>query len=406
MKQNITSVTDKDGFSLRKTISFFGITVALLSLYAAASAPVPLFRLYQQQIGMTNSDLAIAAVCYFVGTLLTLLFLARISNYLGRKPISIIAIALTIIACVLFIFVDNIPIFFLSRFIQGITAGLAASCLNVYLIDTAPKNSPLAAAITASGPMLGLAIGAFSSSSFVQYGDGDLDFIYITLIIINAICLILIICSAETIKEIKYDKTVFQAFKPRMVLPKKVKPLIPEAAAIIIGTWAIGGFYQAFSAPMAAEELGTSNTVVAAAVFSSIMVSNTVASLATKSWNAKTAQHVGMTLFILAIIGVVICLNLNMTIPFLLTSLIAGACIGITFSGTLRRVLSNTPAKARADVMSIIYIICYCGAAIPNLIVGQIAEMFSLTEIATGYSILTIIAWIIMMMCKKRSTMI
>jgi MFS family permease len=66
--------------------------VACLLLFAAGAAPIPLYGTYRIENGVTTDQLALAAVIYFAGAILTLLMLARLSDHLGRKPVALTAL--------------------------------------------------------------------------------------------------------------------------------------------------------------------------------------------------------------------------------------------------------------------------------------------------------------------------
>ena len=374
----------------RKMLGFIGGACTLLAVYAAASSPIPLFNTYQEMIEMSSGDLALTAVFYFIGTLVALLMFARISNYIGRKKAIAVALVFSTGGCLVFAFVNSVPTFMLGRFLQGMSCGLASSCAAAYVVDTAPYTPKwLGAMVTSSAPMVGLAAGAFGAGTASQYGSSNLSVIYFVLIGVNILCLILILSGIETVRT---HKGVMSSIRPQIKVPKNIRYLLPGASAAFAGTWAVGGFFQAYSAPMAAEQFGTSNTLVAAAVFASLMAPNVIGSTLAGKMNVKTAQRVGMTVFFFCMTVIIATLGIGLVVPFLIACVIGGAAIGMAFSGAMRSILEQTDSEDRAGVLSTIYLISYSGAAIPNLIVGRISDMFNLFQIAAGYGILVLIA--------------
>jgi MFS family permease len=66
--------------------------MAFCVVFAAGAAPIPLYGTYRIANGVTTDQLALAAVIYFAGAILTLLVLARLSDHLGRRPVALAAL--------------------------------------------------------------------------------------------------------------------------------------------------------------------------------------------------------------------------------------------------------------------------------------------------------------------------
>jgi hypothetical protein len=80
---------------------------------------------------------------------------------------------------------------------------------------------------------------------------------------------------------------------------------------------------------------------------------------------------------------------------FILAGAIAGTAQGVAFAGSMRALLTSAVPAERAGLLSAIYLISYGGAAIPNLIAGQLSRSLSLFELALGYGALAALACLI-----------
>lgn len=94
-----------------------------------------------------------SAVSYFAGTLIALLMFARLSNYLGRRPVVFATLGLTAIACLIFFYIHNASMLFIGRFIQGVVCGLASSTITAYVVDNAPASPAWLGAAVTSGAL-------------------------------------------------------------------------------------------------------------------------------------------------------------------------------------------------------------------------------------------------------------
>lgn len=199
----------------RKRIGFIGATCSLAVVYAASSAPIPLYSTYRQIIDLTGADLSMSAVAYFAGTLIALLMFARLSNYLGRRPVILGTLGLTAIGCLIFFYIHNASMLFIGRFIQGVACGLASSTITAYVVDNAPASPDwLGVAVTSGAPNLGLAIGAFGSGALKEYGTGSSSLTFEILIAILASRVVLIAVSPETVTRKERGRRLHRSANP------------------------------------------------------------------------------------------------------------------------------------------------------------------------------------------------
>jgi len=167
---------------------------------------------------------------------------------------------------------------------------------------------------------------------------------------------------------------------------------LPAASATFVATWALGGFYQAFGPSVAAEDLGTANTLIAAVIFASLMAPSAIgAPLAGRTTPAR-AQRFGILVFFGAVVAILFSLHAGAVVPFILASAVAGAAQGTTFAASMRALLARATAAERAGVLAAIYLISYAGAAMPGLIAGQLSRSLNLFDIALGYGALAAVA--------------
>lgn len=380
----------------RKQVGFIASIIVMIVVYAASSAPIPLYSNYQAILGIEKASLSLTAVAYFLGTVISLLFFGRLSNYAGRRKTIIITIVTSIAGCLSFIFISSFEVFMAARLIQGLSCGLASSCVAAYMVDTTPNESSTLSAIATSGcTMIGLTVGSFTSALLMNL---NLTTIFILIIILLIASAVLIICGEETVHT---QPGALGSIRPYIEFPSEIRYLLIPASAIFIGTWAVGGFYQAFSSTIALEQFGVKNAVLAAAIFSSLMAPQILGNTLIKYISKVRAQKIGMILFSVTMILIVLSFEFKLVILFLILSILAAVFIGISFASTMEIILSKIKQDERAGVLSTIYLISYGGPAIINLIVGQIGNSFTLIQITIGYTLFVILTTIITVIFAK-----
>lgn len=374
-------------------IGFVTATFSFAVIYIASAAPVPLFAIYRQTLGLTHSDLSWTAVAYFAGAVIALLIFARISDYLGRRIVIFINLLLAMFGCLIFLDLASSAMLLAGRFIQGFACGLASSAVAAYVVDNAPLSPTwLGSVVTGAAPMLGLAGGSLASGALRQYGSGSLSMIFVVIMAMLMVCFVVLAFSPETVLR---SQGGFRSLKPQIRIPLSIRPLLPAACATFVGTWSIGGFYLPFSASMAAEQLHTDNTFIAAAVFACMMTPYLIGGSLAGRMKPVGAQRMGMVVFTLCMAGIIASLKLSSVSFFLLGTVGAGIAWGIAFTGSMRIILGNISKEDRAGVLSIVFLTSYSGAAVPNIIVGQFIKAETIFNIAVGYGLLIILCCII-----------
>jgi MFS family permease len=371
---------------LASWIGFAGAACSLVAVFAASASPIPLYELYRRTDGLSHADLSLTAVAYFVAVMAALLVLGRLSNHVGRRPVALAALVVTAVGTLVLTQVHSVGPLIAGRMLQGIGCGLASSALAAFIVDSAPTSpSWIGSAVTTGSPMVGLTLGALASGALAEYGPAPRTLIYLVAAGVLFICMVLIVAAGETVAR---APGALAALRPQVRVPAAARRLLPAASATFVATWALGGFYQAFGPSVAADQLGTTNTLIAAVIFASLMAPSAIGAPLAGRTTPAGAQRIGIFVFFAAVVAILLSLHAGAVVPFVIASAVAGAAQGTTFAGSMRALLAEATAAERAGVLSAIYLISYGGAAIPGLIAGQLSRTLSLFDIAFGYGVL------------------
>ncbi|MFF2653118.1 MFS transporter [Streptomyces sp. NPDC058045] len=370
-------------------------------VFAASGAPIPLYERYRTADGLTTSDLSIAAVAYFVAVMIALVVLGRFSDHLGRRTVSLLALVLAAVGSLALLDVTSLGILMAGRSLQGLACGLGSSAVAAYVVDLAPERPRwLAAAVVAGSPLIGLTIGAVGAGALAEYGPAPEQTPYIVVAVLLSACAALLVFSPEPITR---RPGAAASLRPQVHLPRTIRPLLPAAVAVFVGTWALGGFYQAFSPTISAQSLGTTNTLVAGIVFASYMAPIAFGGLFTGQMSPVAAQRAGIVVFALAVVGVVIGLRTGAIAVVILSGIVAGISQGATFTGSMRGLLQRTSPSDMAGLMATVYLFSYGGAVVPSLISGRLtAAGLSLETISLGYAGIAVIAALLVLLTSRK----
>ena len=384
----------------KTTITFIFASLSLMFLFAASASPIPLYSKYRATIGLTTETISLTAVFYFIGCIISLIILSRLSNHLGRKPVALTALGLGIVGLLLLIGTTAPVILIFARFFQGLACGLASSVMSVFIVESS-INKPvnLVTTITGSAVLVGLALGGLLSGIFVQFNSHGATMSYWILCGVLLLCFAGILFGEETLER---RAGALSSLLPQIKIPKQGRPYIPSAIGIFAGTWAMGGYFQAFSSTIGGTIFHLDSPMVSAIILASFMAPNLIGSSLSGKFIKPTGKSAGMLLFILCISLMYVSFTIKNFTLFLLTIIIAGVAQGIAYTNAMQQLLQSSEEEEKAGVLSVIYFISYGGAAIPSFILGRLSGVLTFKQVTLAYVILVLILGFLAIITSKK----
>jgi MFS family permease len=95
-------------------------------MFIATTLPTPLYVIYEHTFGFSPVTLTLIYAVYVVGNLAALLLLGRTSDIIGRRKVSLAAIAIAALSTFLFLLAHGTALLFWARIFNGVAVGLTA----------------------------------------------------------------------------------------------------------------------------------------------------------------------------------------------------------------------------------------------------------------------------------------
>lgn len=385
----------------RTKLGFVGAAGALIILYFASGGPIPLYSIYQEQLDLSNGQLSMVSMYYLLGTVIPLMFLPRISDHLGRRPVTVMILLISISGCITFAYVYSPEMLMAGRLIQGIVSGLGSSTVAAYVVDLA-SDLPrwVGPTITSSAPTLGLSLGCFVSGGVTNYTSVTSESYFEMVAVVVCVFIVLVFFARETMPR---KPGLVRSLRPRFVLPPNSLRLYAASSMAFVATWALGGFAQSFSSTIVSEQFGIHDSFVAAAVYTALLLPNVVGSFFAKRFEVRQAQRWGFGMFTLCAVLMLVSLEfLDSLVLYIVFSMVAAVSQGVAFTAGVTEILGRATKEQRSGTFSLIYLTSYGGAAIPNLVVGLLPGEYSLFTILTGYVVLVVVMFAIMLVLSAK----
>ncbi|MFF3442060.1 MFS transporter [Streptosporangium sp. NPDC002721] len=378
---SVTSTLPAQRIRLGSGAAMVLLATTLTTFMAAASAPTPLYAVYQGHWGFSSSVLTAIYAIYAVSLLVALLTVGSLSDHIGRRPVILGAVALETVAMVIFASADGVTALVAARVVQGFATGAATGALGAGLLDADRTRGPL---VNSATPALGLAAGSLGSSLLVQYLPAPTRTVFVVLIVAFVLQGVAILLLPESVGR---RAGALASLRPHVSVPAGARRVLLLVTPITVAGWALGGFYLSLGPSLAREVTGSGSVVVGGLLVFALTISGTVAILALRSVPAPRAMRVASVLLALGVGVTLLGVNTGSVALFFAGTVVAGLGFGAGFQGAARTLLPAAAPHERAGLMAAFYIVSYLAMGIPATVAGIVAGLLPLAELTTYYGI-------------------
>lgn len=361
-------------------------TVALVTVFAAASAPIPLYATWQQQLGLTASDVSMTIVMYLFGVLSVLFFAGSLSDASGRRPTVGAALACSVAGCLLFIGLSSGPMLQFARFVQGVSCALSMSATSAFVIDcTSERHRTFGMTIASTGYLIGLTVGSLGIGFFATVSTAYWQVFAVMAVIMLATMFALPFTPETVHKRITWKKAV----KPMTHVPAHLRKLLPIVAGGYISTWSVGFFFQSLSTPASVDYFGATDPLVPSLVLALAMAPSALGGPVSARMGTRLSMIVGYIIMFGAIVALGVCMVLGLLVPYLVLEVVFAVTTGMILSSSLHMLISASTPQENASVVTLANLTGYVGSTVVSTIQTGLTATF---DLATVYAFIALLA--------------
>lgn len=254
-----------------------------------------------KDFSISNAIAQSTSSIYFLGFALGILFLGRLSDYIGRKPVIIAGYILFLITCVMSFFVSSVNELIIIRFFQAFGASVGSVVAQAVARDSY-KGDELSRLFASLGAALAVmpSISSLIGSNITEFFGWRYIFIYLAILV-----LFTLLMAIFNLKETNNFKGINQQFSFFYVLKVIVLDTKVVCFAIIIGCYN-GVLYSMFieSPFVFINKLGFNNTqygYVSAALGLSAALGGLYSRVQQKNIDGKRIIFIGMIISIITL---------------------------------------------------------------------------------------------------------
>ncbi len=379
----------------------FAATTAVFVLFAAAaSAPSPLYVVYQKEWGFSATTLTVIFAVYVFGLIGSLLTIGALSDHVGRRPVLAGAIVLEAIAFILFLRATDVSALLAARVVQGVATGAAFSTLGATLIDFNPSHSPgRAGLVNGIAPISGLAVGALGCGALVQFAPAPTQLVFAVLLVGTGLGVVAVALMPETSAR---RPGALASLKPLVGIPARLRADVFALVPIIVASWALGGLYLSLGPSVAATIFGLRNHLVGGLVITLLCGAGAMTAYLLRKWPTTRVLVISaITLSTgnaLTLVGV----EAGTVVLAAAGTLVAGIGFGaaaLASFGTLARLAA--PGE-RSELFAVALVIAYLAFSLPAIAAGFATTSFGLHATAVVYSVGVVALGLVALAVRRR----
>ncbi len=367
----------------RRAAGFVVVTAILVLFQAAASAPTPLYVVYQREWGFSAATVTLVFAIFVFGLLCSLLVLGGLSDHVGRRPVLLAAIGLEALALLVFLTAGGVGALLVARAVQGVATGMVLPALGATLVDLDP---PRAAVVNGVVPIGGLALGSLCCGALAEYGPDPTRLVWAVLlggVALAAAAVPVLPGSARCPGAVR-------SLVPRLGVPRELRRDVSGLVPVIVASWALGGLYLSLGPSAARGVFGIGDHFVGGLVATLLCGTGAVSAYALrKSAPARASVLLlaaGTAVTLLGVLARAILLAVAGTV-------VAGVgygASGLATFGAMARLAGPADPAERGELFAVGYTVAYLAFSLPALAAGFASTRIGLSATVVAYACLVI----------------
>lgn len=356
------------------------LAFVLLSFLAASSVPTPLYHLYQEAWHFSPATLTMVFGVYALSLLGALLTVGSLSDYLGRKPVILLALLLNMLAMLMFVYASDVGWLLAARVMQGFATGMATSVLGAALLDNSRTQGAL---VNSVSPLLGMAFGALGTSLLVDYAPQPLQLAYEVMLLLFVLQAVVLVWLPESVSR---QAGALASLRPAVSIPVQARSTLWRVLPVDVAVWMAGGVFLSLAPSLVRAATGSTSNLLGGALVATLTMSGAAAIFSLRNAAADKTLALGTAMLALGLGLILLATNSGVLSLFFIGTVVAGTGFGAGFLGAVRSVMPLAHAHERAGLMATFYVLSYLAFCVPAILAGFMVRNVGLVATTNGYA--------------------
>ncbi len=377
---------------LRHGAGFWAVAAAFVVALGFATAPTPLYRLYQDADSFPTWMITVVFASYVVGVLGALYLGGHVSDWVGRRRVALWALAAEIVAAVVFLLFTGVAELIVARVVTGVGVGLLTPTVTAWLAElrarARPGGTPVVASTAATAATsLGFGLGSLVSGAVAARVGAPLAAPYGVFLVALVVALGVLALVPETVER------HHRRWAPQMLaVPRTAPGLFAAACAGAVATFAVFGTVTSLVPTILATVMGVDGLTAAGAAPFALLGASALAQVLTARAPRRTQLAVVATSSSVGLVLLAASAPTASVALFVAGLAVTGVGAGLLFRAAVTTVSSIGPPGERGAVLALFFLIAYVGLAVPAVLVGVALSLAPAVAVITTFSALVLVA--------------
>lgn len=357
---------------LRARSGFWVVAAVFAATMAYSTVPTPLYPLYERTDGFPVSLVTVIYSAYAVGVMVSLYLFGHVSDTVGRRPMLLVAVAVSLVSGVMFLVWPEAAGLVAARLVNGVSVGIMSATATAYLgearASAAPEESPVfATSIAGAANLGGLALGSLIGGAMAEVLPDPLVLPHVLFLVLLTIALGAVALVPETVAR----TGPVPRYRPqKLSVPRASRGIFLVAAFGAFAGFAVFGLFSSLIPSFLGGEFDDADHLLAGASVFAIFGASAVGQLALVSARLRTQLSVAVIACAAGLLAVAAGALLVVLPLFLGGGVLAGLGVGLLFRGAIGTALAVAEPGHAGESVALLFLIAYLGPVIPVLAVG------------------------------------
>jgi predicted MFS family arabinose efflux permease len=388
-----TAVAPAAAGSRRHGVGFWLIALAFLVAMAFSTVPTPLYPLYMARDGFSTFMVTVVFAVYAVGVVISLLLAGHVSDWIGRKKVLLPALALELVAAVLFLTSSSVPVLLAARLVTGLGVGMITATATAHLHELHAAHRPGASAqrfemVSTAANIGGLGVGPLIAGFLAQYVHAPLRTPYLVFTVLLLASIAALAFTPETVEE----QLVKHSYRPQRISADQGDRVgYIAATAAGFASFAVFGLFTSIAMGFVAGTLHHPSRALAGSIVFAVFGGAALAQTLTSRLPAGAKMTLGLIAEAAGFLTLVIGMRTTNLTTFLVGGIVAGIGAGMLFKAAVGTVVAMAAPAKRSEALAGLFFISYLGLSLPAVSIGIATLSVAATTAMTWFTVVLLV---------------